>query len=575
MNTSHGLILASAVCGMLAWHAGAAPHYVVPPGTPGGKDTPPFDAWTNASTNIQAALHAAVSGDVVLVTNAWYPLNAELIVTQHVTLRSWNAGSLDPAGTSLDGGAERRCLFMSNAVVAGFTLSNGNGVGLLSADAGGGVYMAGGTLSNCVVAGNSANQNGGGLYAAKGEITACRIEANVLTNTWGPTYAGGGGARLASGVMLRHSTVAFNSALSSNYYAGGGGVFGHTAPVIEECWIASNATYNAGGGLFLYTYNAQTIRDCTLIGNRTMLYYSGIGYGGGLHCQAPAVGSAISNCTVIQNTSTNNGGGISAQLFNANGGMVLSNCFVERNEAWHLGGGMYSVATASDYYRMYGLYGCTIVGNRATRKHSTFTLGGGIYSTGAGVYGERSVIQSNSAYQYGGVCFLGTSTNWTYGLRNCLVADNVATVTMVGGVSMAGKGWLDACTVAGNSAVTEVGGLSLAAGASATNTLVYHNSAPTHPDWTAGAGAMIAYGCVPTSSAVCVETITDDPALANPAGGDYRLTAASPCMNRGLDEGWMLGATDLEGKRRIDGFGRRVDIGAFEFMPAGVLFLLH
>ena len=66
---------------------------------------------------------------------------------------------------------------------------------------------------------------------------------------------------------------------------------------------------------------------------------------------------------------------------------------------------------------------------------------------------------------------------------------------------------------------------------------------------------------------------TNDPQFADFTGGDYRLRRASPCVNSGTNESeWMAGATDLDGRSRLDRFSSRVDMGAYEFVPGGILF---
>jgi hypothetical protein len=53
--------------------------------------------------------------------------------------------------------------------------------------------------------------------------------------------------------------------------------------------------------------------------------------------------------------------------------------------------------------------------------------------------------------------------------------------------------------------------------------------------------------------------------------GNYRLSQASPCVNAGLNQSWMSGALDLDGRSRIDHFNQIVDMGCYEFLPSGML----
>jgi len=66
----------------------------------------------------------------------------------------------------------------------------------------------------------------------------------------------------------------------------------------------------------------------------------------------------------------------------------------------------------------------------------------------------------------------------------------------------------------------------------------------------------------------------EDPLFRDAAAGDYRLTAASTCINAGLNEAWMAQATDLDGERRLR--GGTVDLGAYEAPgPRGSLLMVR
>src|ERR1039458_9830260 len=90
--------------------------------------TPPYTNWVTAATNIQDAVDAAGAGDEIVVTNGTY---APVSVNTPLTLQSVNG----PGVTLIDGGGTVRCVSLTNnAVMVGFTLTDGN------AWAGGGGY---------------------------------------------------------------------------------------------------------------------------------------------------------------------------------------------------------------------------------------------------------------------------------------------------------------------------------------------------------------------------------------------------------------------------------------------------
>ena len=66
--------------------------------------------------------------------------------------------------------------------------------------------------------------------------------------------------------------------------------------------------------------------------------------------------------------------------------------------------------------------------------------------------------------------------------------------------------------------------------------------------------------------------IAADPKFVDPAHGDFRLAAGSPCINAGLDAEWMSGknSKDLADVSRI--FGEHVDVGCYEWwLPPGMV----
>ena len=63
-----------------------------------------------------------------------------------------------------------------------------------------------------------------------------------------------------------------------------------------------------------------------------------------------------------------------------------------------------------------------------------------------------------------------------------------------------------------------------------------------------------------------------DPKFKDFAGGNYRLSGNSPCVNRGSNETWMTGAFDLDSRIRIR-YGT-VDMGAYERLNPGTIYTI-
>jgi len=190
--------------------------------SPSGTHIFPYDTWEKAATNIQAAIIVSGDGDTVLVTNGHYAVTSELLITNRVLLLSVNGAPF----TVIDGQAATRCIRLahSNAVVNGFTVTNGNA----SAENGGGVLCeTGGTLRRCRFANNAAH-DGAGVYG--GTIEESTFHANVAAHA-------GGGAAMSS---LQ------NCFLSGNHALEGGGVY---RCLLKNCTVIRNTAELTGGTL--------------------------------------------------------------------------------------------------------------------------------------------------------------------------------------------------------------------------------------------------------------------------------------------------------------------------------------
>ncbi|PWU22026.1 MAG: hypothetical protein C5B50_00265 [Verrucomicrobia bacterium] len=252
--------------------------------------TPPYSDWQSAATNIQDAIDAAASGDVILVSDGLYQDGMDtadgstmnrVCATNALTLRSVNG----PGATIIDGLGTIRCAYLADGcTLDGFRLQNGtvtgNGGGALCASAtvvltncvfassragtGGGVY--GGMAINCLFATNSSSSAGGG--AASATLINCALDGN--TGGWN-----GGGAMDCA---LNQCRLTGNSATT------GGGA---CQSDLRDCLITYNyGDYWAGGA------DTCTLVNCTLTAN----YVNFFAGGGGHTC-------GLTNCIVFYNNS--------------------------------------------------------------------------------------------------------------------------------------------------------------------------------------------------------------------------------------------------------------------------------
>jgi len=278
---------------------------------------PPYTNWPTAAHVIQDAVDAAAAGDEIVVTNGNY---TPIDVNKSLVLQSVNGSEF----TVINGGGANRCASLEgDAVLNGFTLSNG------WANTGGGASH--GTLNNCALTGNSAGYSGGGA-------DHCTLNNCALTSN---SAAFGGGASWA---ILTNCTLMGNSA------EGGGGTYAST---LTDCMIISNsASYDGGGAI------SSTLNKCDITNNWASYIGGGVSY-----CE-------LNSCTVIDNSAGEHGGG-------GHGGS-LSNCALTGNSADYGGGacdaGLCNCTLFGNWAANSGggafggtLNNCTLTGNSAQR----------------------------------------------------------------------------------------------------------------------------------------------------------------------------------------------------------------
>lgn len=393
------------------------------------------------------------------------------------------------------------------------------------------------------------------------------------TNPADFVFSGGG---VTNCFILRHANAELNTVMVSNAYqtalgsyspvyiypvAGGsakvlnsiigwsraffGGAMTIASPaIISNCLMIANTAGASVGGAIYLNANSVTVTHCRIIGNIA----SGSSGGGGIAIRG---GSLVRDCTIVSNQVLNSrdGGGISVYS-PLTGPTRVENCLIEANTATDEGGGIY-IGLNSDP---------DILAN------SVF---------------ENCIILSNVAKTGGGVY----QTSLT--LRNCLVVGNSQTGTATGsagGLHMGGgdvtsTARVENCTIVDNTGGTGGG---IRAGAAAMdgiyNTIIVSNWwNSTNIDVTVSTPAYtnkFFYCCAPTNLLPSGQgNLNANPFLMNHAEGDYKLRSNSPCRNAGANQvWWMEGALDLNNRPRIDRFSGKVDMGAYEYVPEGMLF---
>jgi hypothetical protein len=286
-------------------------------------------SWTDAYTDLQNALIAAISNDQLRVAAGTYypsiqiggtgPRYAAFQMKNGVAIYGGFAGTgTDPNQrdiqnneTILSGDIGTAGLTSDNcyhifyhptglnlnatAILDGFTITAAYANGPTATDHrdGAGIHnnTSSPTIANCMFTDNTAYWDGGGIY----------------NNTSSPTVTG--------------CTFANNLA---DY---GGGIVNYSGnPKILDCIFIANTGQSRGGGV--YSQNGSpTVINCTFSGNTSP-------YGGGLvNYQS---NSAITNCIFAANRGTSHGGGI----WNNYCSPAITNCTFVGNWAYYSGGAM-------------------------------------------------------------------------------------------------------------------------------------------------------------------------------------------------------------------------------------------
>jgi len=502
--------------------------------SPDGDDSS-GNSWATAFRTISNGVsHATGVTNTVLVSNGIYTISTPIVISSAITVTSLNGR----AWTSVNGGGTSKCLQInhSNAVVDGFTISNGCTETTDYNSSGGGVRLSRGLLRNCEVSRNTANRYGGGICFDETSTNAMALDCLIANNqtTQTVTYSFGGGVYLqGNGSIVSGCTIQGNSCLIR-----GGGVFVSRgqALLIDRCVISNNtASSSYGGGIHFdgtWSLVSATASYCTVVNN--------IGAGVKFDYGAPAT---VENSTIARNTrgvyftgTTNfvalakncivnensNATDVCGGIYFSQGG-TAQNCQIVSNYSTFDGGGVYMSKGGR-------LLNCLVAYNTALPSSSRY--GGGVLmhtmtqDNGSAV--SACTIVSNVAYRGGGMCFtLSTNTNFVV---NCIIASNTA--------SNAGNDFYDASSQSSNA---------------------------------------FCYSCINIGTlATDKNNITNrEPLFVGSAVGNFRLQSASPCIDAGINEAWMNGALDLDGRPRWDRFRGQVDMGAYEHLSEGTLFMMR
>ncbi len=346
--------------------------------------------------------------------------------------------------------------------------------------------------------------NGTVVIFGAGESSGAVLDGFTITN--GNTVFAGGIYISGSSPIIKNCIITNNTAASE----GGGGIYciNSSYPAIMDCTISNNTANTFGAGIYIKD-SSPTITGCTIDSNANNGYD-----GGGIYCEASS--PTISDTAITNNSTLWYGGGICAYY---NSSPLITNCEISNNTA-DLGGGIYCLDNSS-----YTLVDSKITGNTA------FTLGGGLRINWSSPNITNTIITNNTSFSGGAVAAYASSPAFL----NCTIADNSATDDGGGIYNDSSDLTITNCILWGDTAAGSTNEVSLLW--DGTVDLTYSD---IDGGWTA------------------TGNINADPLFVG--GGDYHLSAGSPCIDTGTASG--APSDDIDGDSRPNGNG--IDMGADE-----------
>ncbi len=331
-----------------------------------------------------------------------------------------------------------------------------------------------------------------------------------------------------------------------------------------------------GGGMYKVSSNID-ITDCRFRRN------DAAASGAGIYENLSTSLSVYTNCTITQNTSAVDGGG----MYILTSSCIYQDCIFTSNDATDDGAGIYLSGSGVPSFRK-----CTITSNDAGGE------GGAVFITGSGSPTlDSCTINSNTAGSNGGA--VASYTTGTAGFTATVISGNTSGSTggglfnnsspaaitncLISGNLAAGGGGIwnalsDAviinCTIAGNRATAQGGGIANGtSNPSIQNCIVYGNTgvpSSTNALYNSGSTPVVAYSLIQGGFAGS-GNVNANPLFVNgisaasapTTSGDYRVQKCSPVLNAGENSYIPSGiTTDLDAAPRIS-YGT-VDMGAYE-----------
>ncbi len=379
------------------------------------------------------------------------------------------------------------------------------------------------------------------LHSSDGpEVTI--IDATDLFSSVVTCDSDEGADTVLEGFTLMHGTGTLVEISPGIFILVGGGMYNEdSSPTVTNCTFTGNTAFRfeSGRGGGMYNDNSSpTVTDCAFVENSAGINGGGMynrnssspivtkcrfienfgGFGGGME-NVFSSNPTVTNCTFSGNSSDHSGGGMSNVLSSP----TVTNCFFSANDA--LGGGMYNNSGSPT------VTNCTFTGNADY----------GMYNDKSSPTVTNCILWGNSPDEFNP--FLGTPT--------------VTYSDVQGGFRGTGNIDADPLFVAASDCFIES---------------PFSQPGCSDPACMSAVCDVLPSCCDFWWSSSCVELAFDL------CPNDFRLSAASPCIDAGDNTAVPVGVTtDLDGNPRFvddpdtpdsgNGDPPIVDMGAYEFQP--------
>lgn len=277
--------------------------------------------WSNAFTDLQSALGAAIVGDDIWVAAGTYKPTTGTDVNIYFSLKN---------GVSLYGGFSGTETLLSQRDIA-------NNPTNLSGDIGQPGYP---------------NDNSLHVVKAINLVTAARMDGFRIINGYGNVSG--------TGFHCTNSTVTIdNCVFANNYSSAGGAIFKDDGNLTVFRTVFSNnvASYSNGGAVFL-TDGYFSFYECVFTSNHCTVGAL-FGDGGGLYSELG--GGVIDRCIFSGNTATFYGGAIYADLIGDGDSLIVSNSLIAGNYGGY--GSAVKIRNTNYQNGFHKIINCTIADN--------------------------------------------------------------------------------------------------------------------------------------------------------------------------------------------------------------------